>query len=317
MKKVILLDTDRPMKGQYQFFLDWFKDAWINNGGEIKKKIELPRLARSFISRTRVSRSTVFTSKHTAILTVGGADVDFAAFPYTFFYEVIPILWDTWPRYNRRLVSGLKRNEIKNAFFTQSQVAMAIKQNIPTINTFWLPEAINAEGYKKGNSLKERGVDILQYGRRLEKYHKVILNTIDSHKYIFSENLVQKVFRNQRELVEGLSNSKICLSFPRSDTHPEMAGDIETLTQRYWEGMLSRCLVVGRAPKELVDIMGYNPVVEIDWSDPENQLKGILNNIEEYQELVDNNYNKAISVCSWDGRVLQLMNKLEDLGYQI
>ena len=46
-------------------------------------------------------------------------------------------------------------------------------------------------------------------------------------------------------------------------TQPEVAGDIETLTQRYWECMFSRMVMVGHAPQELIDFIGYNPVIEL------------------------------------------------------
>ena len=59
-----------------------------------------------------------------------------------------------------------------------------------------------------------------------------------------------------------------------------MAGKIETLTQRYWECMLSRCLIVGRAPFELINLIGYNPVIEVEWGNESEQLLRILNNIE-------------------------------------
>lgn len=37
---------------------------------------------------------------------------------------------------------------------------------------------------------------------------------------------------------------------------PEIAGDIETLTQRYWECMFSRMVMVGHAPQELLTLSG-------------------------------------------------------------
>ena len=100
---------------------------------------------------------------------------------------------------------------------------------------------------------------------------------------------------------------KVIISFPQSDTHPERAGEIETLTQRYWEAMLSRALVVGRAPKELVDMAGYNPVVEVDWDNPQEQLCRILENIGSYQEFVNKNYEFAFRNASWDIRVQHLI----------
>jgi len=105
------------------------------------------------------------------------------------------------------------------------------------------------------------------------------------------------------------------ICFPQCDTNPFRGGNVETLTQRYWEAMLSGCLMVGRAPKELIDLVGYNPIIDVDWEDPENQLLDILNNVTSYQDLVDKNYSTAISRGPWDSRMNLMKNFLSERGY--
>ena len=58
---------------------------------------------------------------------------------------------------------------------------------------------------------------------------------------------------------------------------PDIAQGVETLTQRYWETMLSRTVIVGHAPKELIDICGYNPVLELP--DDKEQINTFILNI--------------------------------------
>jgi hypothetical protein len=318
MKKIVLLDIDKPKSGKYQFFLDWFKSAWIYAGGEIKLKTQFPFIIRLVAAKLKLGRKTPLTNKKKALLVIGGAYLDYSAFPYNFFYETIPVFWDTWLKYHPLLISSLKRNKVKYAFFTQREVAERIQKIIPEIKTFWVPEGIEVRLYKKGEKLKERKIDILQYGRKFEKYHRVILNTVTpSHKYLFSNNDLDKVFNSFSDLTTGLSNSKISICFPRSFTHPEITGSIETLTQRYWESILSGCLIIGKGPQELIDLMGYNPVVDVDWNNPEKQLRNILENIDEYQNFVDKNYEKALEICSWENRVSQVINILRELEYEI
>ena len=97
---------------------------------------------------------------------------------------------------------------------------------------------------------------------------------------------------------------------------PEMAGDVETLTQRYWECMLSGTLIVGHAPKELVDLLGYNPVIELETDeDIGSRLSQILDNISSYQELADKNLAVARENASWDTRMTRLLPQLRQLGY--
>ena len=67
-----------------------------------------------------------------------------------------------------------------------------------------------------------------------------------------------------KKLIDTISCSRICVSLPRCDVDPSFMGGMETLTQRFWEGMLSRCVLIGCAPQELIDFIGYNPVINID-----------------------------------------------------
>ena len=95
-----------------------------------------------------------------------------------------------------------------------------------------------------------------------------------------------------------------------------MAAGIETLTQRFWEGMLSRTVLLGRAPKELIDLVGYNPVVTLDKEHADEQVRDIVEHISEYQDLVDKNRETALRMAPWEIRMKQIMEWLEGLGYE-
>ncbi len=315
---ILLLDIDKSKPGKYQFYLDWFKKAWINAGGEVQSKIQFPSKIRLIAAKLKLGRKTIFARKKKSLLVIGGSYIDFTAFPYNYFYEVVPVFWDTWKQYHPLLISGLLRNKVKYAFFTQKEVAELIQEKIPEIRTFWMPEGIQINQYKEGVKLKERTVNILQFGRKLEAYHEVILNTISPfHNYLYSKHELHLLFKDFDEFTIGLSNTAISICFPRSLTHPELTGGIETLTQRYWESILSKCLIVGKAPQELIELMGYNPVIEVDWNDPKSQLKEILLKIDCYQEFVNLNFKKAIEICSWEKRISDIIITLNDLGYTV
>ena len=100
-------------------------------------------------------------------------------------------------------------------------------------------------------------------------------------------------------------------------TQPEVAGDIETLTQRYWENMLSRIVMVGHAPKELVDLIGYNPVIDLDREHPNEQILDILAHISDCQPLVDRNRETALRLGEWTLRMKKVMEWLRGVGYEV
>lgn len=283
-----------------------------------KAKIEFPTKLRLLAARLGIGRKSFFQDKSHSLLVIGGAYVDFTAFPYNYFYEIVPVFWDTWPKYHPLLISSLKRNKIRYAFFTQKDVAILIQEAIPEIESFWLPEGIKTEEYRKGVDLIERQVDVLSYGRKLEKYHTMIVEVLrGKYNYLYSSHKLDKIFPNFQELVKALSNSKISVCFPRSVTDPHQAGDVETLTQRYWESMLSRCIIVGKAPQELIDLMGYNPVIEVDWLNPKQQITEILDTIENYQPLVNRNFRYAVDNCAWHDRMKTLFSILKEREFDV
>ena len=122
------------------------------------------------------------------------------------------------------------------------------------------------------------------------------------------------IFSNEA-LFQAMGNARITLCLPRSVTHPELAEGVETLTQRYWEALLSGMLIVGHAPQELVDIVGYNPVIELDAQAPARQIAQLLAHIADYQPMVDRNREVALAKGDWKQRISELMHRLEALGW--
>ena len=115
-----------------------------------------------------------------------------------------------------------------------------------------------------------------------------------------------------------MADARIAIALPRSMTQPEVAGDIETLTQRYWECMLSRMVMLGHAPQELVDFIGYNPVIELCEDTPaEKLITDVLSHISDYQPLVDRNRETALRIGTWRVRMKMVMEWLESVGYYV
>ena len=80
------------------------------------------------------------------------------------------------------------------------------------------------------------------------------------------------------------------------------------MTMRYLQSIVSKCLIVGQAPKEMIELFGYNPVIEIDWTAPENQITSILNHYNEYQYLIEKNYLMVVNNHTWKHRWILIKN---------
>lgn len=265
--------------------------------------------------------------KQAVVITANGVTIAENAFPYYFSYEIIPMLWDVWPSTWFQMYNDIKRFECKTVMVTVKSVADMINHEMPGVNALWVPEGITTSHYYKGNELAKRPYDVLEMGRQMKPYHKVLCQMADSGQikgFKTSEinpdgtlNQTKLMFKSSEELYAEMPKYKIMICFPQCDTNPFRGGNVETLTQRYWEAMLSGCLMIGRAPQELIDLIGYNPVIDVNWDEPEKQLQNILKHITEYQELANINYQKAMEHASWGKRMPMIKSFLSYQNYQL
>jgi glycosyltransferase involved in cell wall biosynthesis len=155
-------------------------------------------------------------------------------------------------------------------------------------------------------------------GRLYTTYHDKIEPHCKARGYVhrFSSVPWQHIFPTEEEFYRAIADSKISICFPRCTTHPELAGDVETMTLRYLESIACKCVAVGHCPTELRDLFGYNPILEADMENPGGQLDHLLHNLELYAELLDRNYQRLLEVATWDTRARQLGELLRARGYR-
>ena len=235
--------------------------------------------------------------------------LSFDTWPDYLIYEIIPFFWDVWPDYFDITCRWLRRYNVRTAIFTSSQMAERMKAQFPEMNILAVTEGIDVASYLEGKSLNERTIDFLRYGigiKRIVEYDFSGIHCAGGQKD-------GKMVFSQQGLITALADAKVVAAYPRSWTHPEQAGDIETLTQRYWECMLSRCVMVGHAPRELIDLIGYNPVIEIDKDNPQRQLEDVLTHICDYQELVDRNRDAALKYGDWMYSINRVVEFLQQI----
>ena len=333
MKRIYIKNRIRR-KGQYQFFMHQFVEECIKKGFKPKPECHLKEvwhlrglLFRLLVPLYRLIHKYLrFLLKRDKVILVtsSAGSVLWDSFPYFFTHKIILMLWDVWPERQQQLYSEMLLVDCDLCFVTVRQMVQEIKSKL-NIQVYWIPEGIDKDEYYRGNDLKKRDIEVYEMGRGMPRYHEILLQTYQVG--IIKILLYNKtnpdgslkgdglVFKTSEKLREALPNIKAITCFPMIDTHPEKAGGLETLTQRYWEAMLSRCLMIGRAPKELMDFIGYNPVINVDWENPLEQLREIFDNIESYQQLVNKNFEIAQDKSSWEGRVKDVLLVLESNGY--
>lgn len=299
-------------------------EAWKRNGGKEARSHYPWRFLHWWAFRWELP--TLWKSRKEARLRfMEPVSLHFDAFPDYVMYEVVPMFWDCWPGYFENTCLWLRKHNVKTAVFTSRQTAERIQERFSgenkkwqKMNVIWCPEAVDGELYQKGKALKDRSIDLLEFGRSNDRVvcsEKLAGIEINGNRilHICTKQNGKFVYTNE-QLYEAMGDAKVTITLPRSMTQPEVAGDIETLTQRYWECMFSRMVMVGHAPQELVDFIGYNPVIELrDDISAEDLIADVLENIENYQSLVDRNRETAERLGNWTVRMKWLIKELDDL----
>lgn len=283
-------------------------EAWKRNGGEVAKAHYPWRWLHGAAYRWELP--TIWKSRKEARLRfVEPVSLKFDSFPDYARYEVVPMFWDCWPRYFEMTCEWLRKHQVKTAIFSSRMTAERMQERFPEMRVIWCSEAVDGSVYQKGKLLKDRTIDLLEFGRSNEK---VLQTGALSLNHVCTKQNGKFIYTNE-QLYQAMGDAKVTIALPRSMTQPEMAGDIETLTQRYWECMFSRMVMVGHAPQELVDFIGYNPVVELrEDISAEALIRGVLEHVDDYQDLVDKNRETAERFGSWDVRMKWLMEELRE-----
>lgn len=285
-------------------------EAWCAAGGATLIDRRLPRKLRSAMGHLGFAFGPWNVRRK--LVVSGSGRIESVAWPWCYTYEIVPFMWDMWPGYVDFFCKFLRHNRVRLAFCTSRQQTELLRIKNPGVRVEWIPEGVDVKLYPCGEELSKRPVDVLEYGRRKEDLHRELVERSAGRFQLQYQTGRAHLFPDFGALTAGLRRAKISICYPQCDTNPTRAGGVETLTQRYWECMLSGTLICGRAPKELIDLCGYDPVVSVDNASAD-QIVEVLNSIESWQHLVDRNRKTAERIAGWDKRIPLIMKALEQL----
>ena len=277
------------------------------------------RLLGRALGRFKINRRLV-TLPGRALLANLAWPNDGRTFPYGWCREIIPWIIDCWPHDYHKWEHLLRRNRTRLAFVSSQGSVRYFNERIKGLTCVWMPEACDPRVYSPEKPLAARAIHALELGRHRKPYHDAIAAPLAAAglKHLFASDGVRTpIFPDQDSLFRGLGDTQVSVCFPKSMTHEKASGGLETVTLRYFESMASRCLIVGHAPSELVDLYGYNPVIEADERDPAGQLLAILRDIGGYQALVDRNSQRLLEVGTGEARARDIIAALKERGFRV
>lgn len=245
---------------------------------------------------------------------------DSFAFPDAMWRTLIPWGFDCWGPEFPRWEATLRRQRVPLAFFSARNAAEHFARAIQGLETVWLPEACDPSRFTPATPLHERAIKVLELGRKFERVHEKIREPLRArgHRHVYSLDGANTVlFAGLDALYAGLGDTAIALCFPKSVTHPEKAGGVETMTQRYLEFIGSGTLAVGTSPREIVDLFGFDPVVALDEKDPAGQILAMLDDLPAWQAHADRARARLLEVGTFDARARTMLAHLAQRGYDV
>ncbi len=223
-------------------------------------------------------------------------------------------MYDAWEPNFQDIEKIIRKYNINLLFNTSMQSSTYFNSlNIKKFKSFWVPEGINICIYTN-IKCSEREIDVLQFGRKWEWYHNKIKPFCENRNfnYIHEEKKGDIIFKSRDEFISGLANSKISICVPSNITDPKRSGYISTMTNRYLQSMASKCLILGKIPNDMRALFDYNPIIEIDDVQPVEQLEYILNNFDNYQDLINKNYSIIKAKHQWINRIEMIENCINE-----
>jgi hypothetical protein len=225
-------------------------------------------------------------------------------------------MFDCWGPQFPEWEALLRRHKVRLAFFTARAAAEHFARLIPGLKTHWLPEAQELSLLHPDRPLAQRSVHVLEMGRKFQTIHDKIREPLNkagkTHVYDPPGGRSASAVPGLDKLYERMGDSAVVICYPKTITHPDGAGGVETVTQRYLETIGSGSLVVGHCPRELEDLLGFNPVIELSKDDPAAHLLDVLGSLDRYQPIADLARAKMLEVGGFDARAIEMLRVIEE-----
>jgi glycosyltransferase involved in cell wall biosynthesis len=219
--------------------------------------------------------------------------------------------FDAWPKEYHRIIKFVNDYSIDRIFVSASQSADDLNALLNQKKFHHVPEGVDPSVYRYAR-YDLKNIDVLALGRKYDRYHERILPALQrfDRTYMYEVLKGHIIFPDREGLIDGLARTKISICVPGSITHPERSGHVETMTMRYLQSMASKCLILGHAPAEMINLFGYNPVIEIDWENAEDQILDLLQHFHLHIPLIERNYRELVSKHTWVHRFQQIKDIL-------
>lgn len=308
------------IEGQERAFLKYgedkvdivYKSFLLKNINRILKKANLPVLKDGFTKKKRedcvylyIAVSLVFLQENAYLLEELKRSGNKVAI-YT--YDVWEPEFEDWN-------DCFKRIDPDYIFFGYKKSCEYFNER--GYNGFWVPLSGDFEIFKPYDEEKTRM--FMQMGRRNEELHQKILSYMEKHgiedtrdNYVYAKEKGESIYPDIHELAKEISKTKYFVCVPKFYENFKRTGNINETICRYYEGMDCKTMLIGMKSETFDELFPYKAMISFnDGEDFETQIDYYENHPEEYEKMVNKNYEYCQKNHSWANRIRQILEIIE------
>ncbi len=181
------------------------------------------------------------------------------------------------------------------------------------LNAYWVPLSGDFEVFKPTDQIKTRL--FMQMGRRNDDLHEKMLAYLKKHglednrdNYVYRKDRNERIFPDINELAEEIGKTKYFVCVPKFYENFKRTGNINETICRYYEGMACKTMLVGMKSETFDELFPYKAMISFnDGEDFDTQIEYYESHPEEYDAIVEKNYEYVMKNHSWGNRVRQIL----------
>ena len=186
-------------------------------------------------------------------------------------------------------------------------------------NAYWIPLSADFEIFNDYHFEKTRM--FMQMGRKNDDLHEKILdymkkNNIDDNRdnYVYRRNKSEMIYEDIHELAREINKTKYFVCVPKYYENFKRTGNINETICRYYEAMACKTMIIGMKPEDSFDrLFPYKAMISFnDGEDFEAQIDYYERHPNEYNEIINKNYDYVMKYHTWQDRarrILEIINK--------
>ena len=285
-----------------------YKNIFLKNINRFLRKVNLPCLYESFVSKKNddvvylyIAVSYVFLKENTYLLKKMKEEGNKVSI---YCYDVWEPEFDDW----EDAFSKIKPDYIFFAYKKSMEYF-----NAKGFNGFWVPLSGDFEIFHPYDEKKTRL--FMQMGRRNDDLHEKILDYLAKHNlednrenYVYAKEKGESIYPDIHELARQINKTKYFVCVPKYYENFKRTGNIKETICRYYEGMACKTLPIGMKPETFDELFPYKAMISFnDGEDFNEQIEYYESHPEEYEAIINKNYEYVRKNHSWENRVKQIL----------